>query len=173
MSVETLSTSVGARLALHSPRCSAKQRRAFPDKRNSLRHPNSLIDVTQHDAALVQLIDSKVDLDVVRLLIKAAENVIHIPNDATQAAALPSPPITPVKGTFEQQRAASTQAHIFNHPKWRPLNRFIWHLVNASRVNMGTLLATVVYLHRLKLKLPAIAQGEHFLTICHNLRPLT
>lgn len=165
MPVETLSTSMGARLALHAPRCSAKQPWAAPaDKRSSI-HPNSLINVAQHDAALVQLIDSEVDLDVVRLLIKAAENVIHIPNDAAQAAALPSPPITPVKGTFEQQRAASTQAHIFNHPKWRPLNRFIWHLVHASQVNMGTLLVTVVYLHRLKLKLPAIAQGEHFLTI--------
>lgn len=163
MSVEKLAD------ALNFFSLNAEKLQACFDAPNPLRHPYSLIDVAQHDAALVQLVGSKVSLNLVRLLIKAAENVIRISNDAGQPAALPSPPITPVKGTFEQQQAApspATQAHIFTHPNWCPLDQFILRLIQASKANMGTLLATLVYLHRLKLKLPPMAQGEQFLTDC-------
>jgi G1/S-specific cyclin PLC1 len=139
----------------------AEQLQAYFGTPNPRRHPYSLIDVTQHDAALVQLVGSKVSHNVLYMLIKAAENVIRISNDA---AALPSPPITPVKGTFDQQQAAPSpacQTHILNHPKWVPLGQFIFNLVGYSKANMGTLLATLVYLHRLKLRLPSMAQGKH------------
>lgn len=168
MSVENLATSMDVRLALRSPRVTAKQ---LQDTRNPRRHPYSLIDVSQHDAALVQLVGSPVTLNVVRFLIKTTENVIRIRDDFIQAAALPSPPITPVKGTFEQQQAApslATQDYIFNHPDWPPLDQFIFYLVRNSRSKMNTLLVTLVYLHRLKLKLPLIAQGENLLTMCRT-----
>jgi G1/S-specific cyclin PLC1 len=163
MSVENLATSVDKLRILHSPSLTTEQLQAHFDIPNPRRHPNSLIDVAQHDPALVQLVGSQVNSKVVRLLIKAAENVIRISNDAAQAAALPSPPITPVKGTFEQQQAAPSpaiQTHILNHPRWRPLDHFILHLVKVSNAKMGTLLVTLVYLHRLKLRLPPMAQGE-------------
>ena len=166
MSVENLAASVDKLRVKHSPSLTAEQLQAYFDTPNPRRHPYSLIDVAQHDAALVQLVGSRVSLNVVRLLIKAAENVIRISNDATQTAALPSPPVTPVKGTFEQQQVAPSpaiQTHIFNHPKWRPLDQFILYLVQVSKAKMGTLLVTLVYLHRLKLRLPSMAQGKHLL----------
>lgn len=164
MSVESLATSMGVCLTLHSPSRSAKQPQARVDSPRRRRHPYSLIDVAQHDASLVRLVGSKANIDVVLLLVKAAENVIHISNDTTQAAALPSPPITPVKGTFEQRQAVpspATQVNILDHPMWRPLDHFIFDLVYGSKAMMGTLLVTLVYLHRLKLKLPPMAQGKH------------
>src|SRR5258706_2783721 len=164
MSVENLAASVEKLRVLHSPSLTPQQLQAYFDTPNPRRHPYSLIDVAQHDPTLVPLVGGQVNLDVVRLLIKAAENVIRISNEVAQAAALPSPPVTPVKGTFEQQQAAPSpaiQTPIFNHPKWRPLDQFILHLVKYSKAKMGTLLVTLVYLHRLKLRLPSMAQGKH------------
>lgn len=164
MSVENLAATVDKLHVSHSPSLNSQHLQAYLDTPNPRRHPYSLIDVAQHDVALVQLVGSQVSIKVVRLLIKAAENVIRISNDVAQAPALPSPPITPVKGTFEQQQAApspAVQAPILNHPKWRPLDQFILHLVKVSKATMGTLLVTLVYLHRLKLRLPSMAQGKH------------
>lgn len=164
MPVENLASSGDKSRTSHPHYFTAKQLQVYFDTPNPRRHPYSLIDVAQHDTALVQLVGSEVSNKVIRLLIKAAENVIRISNDAAQPAALPSPPITPVKGTFEQQKAAPSpaiQSHIFNHPMWLPLDHFIFYLVKISKAMTGTLLVTLVYLHRLKLRLPSMAQGKH------------
>lgn len=106
MSIEGLTAPIHV-LALHSPSLTPERLRAYFNTLNPRRHPNSLIDITQHDTALIQLVHSKVSLKVVRLLIRTAKNVIRISNEASQAAALPSPPVTPVKRIFQQQAAAS------------------------------------------------------------------
>ena len=163
MPVKKPASSVDNTCVLQAHGLTAEQLQAYFGTPNPRRHPYSLIDVSQHDAALVQLVGSNISPNIVFMLIKAAENVIRISNDVAQAPGLPSPPVTPVKGTFEQQQAAPSpaiQTHILNHPNWCPLDQFILNLVRWSKAKMGTLLATLVYLHRLKLRLPSMAQGK-------------
>ncbi|KAK4331020.1 PHO85 cyclin-1 [Rhodotorula toruloides] len=122
---------------------------------NGRRHPASLIPKAWHDPALLEFVRSPVTQDMIAYLAEKAVEVIQCaPPPPT--AALPSPPATPTKAGFQQQQTLDAAAAAIP-----PLETFITILVQKSNVQVPTLMCTLVYLDRLKTRLPKVAKGMH------------
>lgn len=114
------------------------------------RHPASLIPSRLHEPALVALMRQKISLDMVSHITQKAMSVINL---GDEPESLPTPPRTPSKASSSQsEREASSFLP--------PLNEFIIILVHNSRVQIASLLTTLVYLDRLRNKLPQMAKGK-------------
>lgn len=125
---------------------------------SSRRHPASLIPIAAHDPSLVALMHQHVSIDMVAYVANQTRDIIQIsgasieaPSELLRVSASgnPTPPLSPVgKGALSQSKG-----------KLPALEDFLGYIVAKSNLQVATLLTTVIYLHRLREKLPQQARG--------------
>lgn len=128
------------------------------------RCPSSLVPWSRHNPDFVDLVHRKVTMDMVKYIAQQMARVIPIDESHMSMAgssSLPTPPHTPAKATFAESEPPS--------PGLVPLEDFIVHLINGSNVQVPTLLTTLIYLRRLKAKLPQVAKGASLHSTAQNI----
>ncbi|THH27711.1 hypothetical protein EUX98_g6475 [Antrodiella citrinella] len=117
----------------------------------SERHAASLIPTHLHEPALVDLMRQRINMDMVTYLARQTVRVINLGDDASM---LPTPPHTPHKASFSER-----DRHSSSGSRLPSLQDFIIIVVHNSRVQLPSFMTTLIYLERLRAKLPRMAKG--------------
>lgn len=153
--------------ALHSPNLSRAELCRYYRSPVRRRHPHSLVELTEHDPALVRYLAAPLEPALVVELIKAVRDMIKVPEQEV----LPTPPSTPLKSlSKQQQEEEGVQDPNANsdyragwppvlNPQWLPLEQFVPWIIASSKVRVPTLCYTLLVLERLGSRFPPHAQG--------------
>ncbi|GAA5985636.1 hypothetical protein JCM11641_001457 [Rhodosporidiobolus odoratus] len=109
------------------------------------RHSGSLMPKQAHNAALLQLMRSPLTDEMVAHIV---EKTVEAVKCRPPPSSLPTPPLTPGSSPSSDDTLP-------------PLDEFIKSIVKKSKCHVPTLLCTLVYLERLRQRLPSHARGCH------------
>lgn len=143
----------------------------------SLHHPGSLLPISVHNPRLLRLLNTKVTSQMIEYVARQTIKVIRIEGETVSeypamkgshsSRALGSNQPT-LRVKFADTPASRPSAHqtedlpvIPNPASLVSLERFISHIVQSSNVQVSTFLSTLIYLDRLRTKLPPMAKGSH------------
>ncbi|KAF8752330.1 Cyclin [Rhizoctonia solani] len=127
-------------------------------------HPSSLVPASEHHSDLLWLMNQRVNADMVdHIVAKVCDVVPHCCDNChpptlykrtDSPSTLPSPPVTPTKPAFQNDslRRAPTPLPA--------LGDFLGNIISSSKIQAPTLLCTLVYLERIRPKLPPIDKSS-------------
>lgn len=117
------------------------------------RHHASLLPKIVHNVSLLDLIKCPVSKDMVVYLAHQVAHVIQCADDEDELVPTPLPGTSPIDVAYADP---AVRAQVAGLPS---LHTFITQLIEQSNVQVSTLLCTLVYLARLKTRLPGVAKG--------------
>ncbi|KAG8744522.1 hypothetical protein FRC10_009974 [Ceratobasidium sp. 414] len=123
-------------------------------------HHGSLLPVSQHHPELVWLMHQQVTEQMKECIISRTRAVVDLECDVFRPlqkllpahSALPSPPVTPTKPNFDLDRGDT------DSPRLPTLEKFLDDLVGFSRIQVPTLLCTMIYLDRIQPRIPPVSR---------------
>ena len=112
----------------------------------------SLLPRSKHDPDLLHLLCQKITPDMVSHMAQKTRSAVWPDGEVSERAGIPTPPQTPFKTSFPAR--SKVDASSSSCPGLPSLETFISMQVNASNVHITTFLATLIYLERLRTRLP-------------------
>ena len=113
-------------------------------------HCASLLPRAKHDPDLLQLLRQKITPEMVSYMAQKTRSTVWPDGEGSERAGIPTPPQTPFKTTFPTRSRMDTMSCL----GLPGLETFISMQVNASNVHITTFLATLIFLERLRTRLP-------------------